>query len=82
MEFAIKVILKITTMKMKIKSALKKVGFHIENKPTTFFDVVCGMEFSAANAEHYSDFDGKIYYFCSASCKNHFDGDPEKYAGA
>ncbi len=45
-------------------------------------DVVCGMEFPAANAAHQSEHGGETYYFCSASCKSHFDGDPEKYAGA
>ena len=69
-------------MRKKIRSFLKKVGFHVEEKPDMLFDVVCGMEFPAANAKYQSVHKGDIYYFCSESCKNHFDNDPEKYAGS
>ena len=65
-----------------MKSILKKLGFHVEREPNVLFDVVCGMEFPRANAGQRSDYKGNAYYFCSESCKRHFDGDPEKYAGA
>ena len=68
-------------MRKKITSALKKLGLHVEQEPETLFDVVCGMEFNAANAEYRSDYKDGAYYFCSESCKDHFDSDPEKYTG-
>ncbi|MEK7616220.1 MAG: YHS domain-containing protein [Patescibacteria group bacterium] len=44
-------------------------------------DPVCGMEIDPAEAKHASDYKGETYYFCSASCKEHFDNNPEKYVG-
>lgn len=64
-----------------MKKILKKFGFHVEEESETRFDVVCGMEFPAANAKQASEYNGEIYHFCSQSCKNHFDSDPEKYVG-
>ena len=69
-------------MRKNMRSILRKFGFHIEQESETLFDVVCGMEFSAAKAEHRSDYKNQPYYFCSESCKRHFDGDPEKYTGS
>jgi len=69
-------------MHKKLKSILKKVGFHIEAEPGVLFDVVCGMEFPASNAKYKSVHKGDAYYFCSESCKKHFDSDLEKYAGS
>ena len=42
-------------------------------------DPVCGMEIDAASAAGRSEFAGTTYYFCSASCKQKFDGDPGRY---
>lgn len=69
-------------MRKKLESILKRVGFHIEDEPDMLFDVVCGMEFPAANAKYESVYKEGAYHFCSESCKSHFDGDPEKYAGS
>jgi YHS domain-containing protein len=43
-------------------------------------DPVCGMQVDERSAEATSEYRGKIYYFCSASCKATFDKNPEKYA--
>ena len=45
------------------------------------FDLVCGMEVDSAEAKHTSEYKCETYYFCSASCKEHFVNDPEKYVG-
>jgi Cu+-exporting ATPase len=42
-------------------------------------DVVCGMSVKVADAKYMSDHQGKIYYFCSESCKKKFDQEPAKY---
>lgn len=41
-------------------------------------DPVCGMEVDEKNAVT-SEYDGKIYYFCSPGCKAAFDENPKKY---
>jgi Cu+-exporting ATPase len=43
-------------------------------------DPVCGMDVDPARAAGSSVYDGKTYYFCSASCKQKFDRDPQTYA--
>ena len=43
-------------------------------------DVVCGMQIDPAKAAGKSEYNGKTYYFCSASCKAKFDANPKQYA--
>lgn len=45
-------------------------------------DPICGMEVDEKTAEFKSEYKGKTYCFCSVTCKNQFDKDPEKYVGA
>jgi len=47
---------------------------------TTERDVVCGMQVDPAKAAGTSQYNGKTYYFCSASCKAKFDANPAQYA--
>lgn len=42
-------------------------------------DVVCGMQVDPQRAAGQSEYQGQIYYFCSASCKRKFDSSPEAY---
>ncbi|HYB06666.1 MAG TPA: YHS domain-containing protein [Nitrososphaerales archaeon] len=42
-------------------------------------DPVCGMAVDEKKAQLKSEHDGRIFYFCSAGCKNSFDRDPQKY---
>jgi len=43
-------------------------------------DVVCGMQIDPSKAVATSQYNGKTYYFCSASCKAKFDANPKQYA--
>jgi Cu+-exporting ATPase len=43
-------------------------------------DVVCGMQIDPAKAAGTAEYNGKIYYFCSAGCKAKFEANPAKYA--
>ena len=45
-------------------------------------DPVCGMRIDPASAAGSAQYEGQRYYFCSASCKSKFDGDPARYAAA
>jgi YHS domain-containing protein len=42
-------------------------------------DPVCGMEVDEEGAAGKSEYMGKVYYFCSPSCKKAFDESPDKY---
>ncbi|MCE9565874.1 MAG: cadmium-translocating P-type ATPase [Planctomycetes bacterium] len=44
-------------------------------------DPVCGMRVDPATAAGSSEWDGKMYHFCSDACKTKFDADPAKYTG-
>ena len=45
-------------------------------------DPVCGMMVDEKKAKLKSDYNGKTFYFCAASCKATFDKNPAKFAGA
>jgi YHS domain-containing protein len=42
-------------------------------------DPVCKMKVDEAKAAGTSEYQGKTYYFCAASCKRKFDENPDKY---
>jgi len=42
-------------------------------------DPVCGMEITPSQAEETRMYEGKKFYFCSASCAKAFDKDPHAY---
>ena len=45
-------------------------------------DPVCDMEVDEQSAAGRSQYQGQTYYFCTESCKNEFDQNPEMYANA
>ena len=42
-------------------------------------DPVCNMNVDEKTAKLKSEYQGKTYYFCAASCKSTFDKTPAKY---
>lgn len=50
-----------------------------EHGNDTVKDPVCGMSVDTPTAKHSSEFDGKTWFFCSASCQIKFDADPEQF---
>jgi YHS domain-containing protein len=44
-------------------------------------DPICGMMVDEKKAKFKSDYNGKTFYFCAASCKATFDKSPTKYTG-
>jgi P-type Cu+ transporter len=59
------------------------MGFRITNEKEDAMmakDPVCGMDVDEKNAAGTAVHDGKIYYFCSTSCKTIFEKSPAKYA--
>lgn len=51
-----------------------------EQSPAVERDVVCGMKVDPAKAARSSEYQGRRYYFCSASCKAKFDANPRQFA--
>jgi Cu+-exporting ATPase len=49
------------------------------NSENTVKDPVCNMDVVPAKARGSSEYKGKKYYFCSQSCVQKFNADPEKY---
>jgi copper chaperone CopZ/YHS domain-containing protein len=49
---------------------------------TNVKDPVCGMTIDAASAAGESEFEGKIYHFCSKVCLETFKQNPSKYAAS
>ena len=43
-------------------------------------DPVCNMEVDEQSAAGRSQYQGQTYYFCTESCKNEFEQNPEMYA--
>ena len=43
-------------------------------------DVVCGMQVDPAKAAGTSQYNGKMYYFCSKGRKGKFNANPDQYA--
>ena len=42
-------------------------------------DLICGMNVDEKSARYKSEYKEKIYYFCSPTCKEDFDKNPEKH---
>lgn len=42
-------------------------------------DLVCGMEVDEENSPFTSRYKGRIFYFCSRSCKLEFEHNPERF---
>ena len=53
-------------------------GAHGPNA-STVIDPVCGMSVAPNAGKPTAEYDGIDYHFCSAGCKEKFQGDPERY---
>jgi YHS domain-containing protein len=42
-------------------------------------DPVCGMKINENDAAASTEYKRKVYYFCSPSCQDAFEKEPEKY---
>ncbi|MGQ9424784.1 heavy metal translocating P-type ATPase [Gilvimarinus sp. F26214L] len=51
---------------------------HNQHAPTELKDPVCGMSVTVESPHHY-EHHGEDFYFCSATCKDKFAADPDKY---
>ena len=58
-----------------------KIAFFKSNKDEKAQDPVCLMKVAKDENALFYEYKGETYYFCSESCKDHFDADPKKYIG-
>jgi YHS domain-containing protein len=65
---------------------LQLAGRHLEaldgvpKEAPMAIDPVCKMQVDENKAAGKSEYNGKTYFFCAASCKTKFDRDPKQYA--
>lgn len=52
-----------------------------EPEPAEAIDPVCGMTVLTAGAEHQTEYNGQMFYFCCAGCQESFEQNPEQYLG-
>jgi YHS domain-containing protein len=45
-----------------------------------FIDPVCYKQVNPETAQFSYEFNGKVFYFCSRSCRDKFDFEPARYA--
>ncbi len=64
-----------------IKKNFGTVKKHVKEARKMVVDPVCKMVVDEETARFRSEYRGKTYYFCSLSCKEAFDENPEKYVG-
>lgn len=57
-----------------------KSGGRLRRRMALVKDPICGMTIESTRAGGTSAFQGKTFYFCSASCKRTFDKDPARWA--
>src|ERR1700694_4356015 len=55
---------------------------HMQPKPNTVLDPVCGMYVDPETARGAAEYQGKTYYFGSSRCEERFRAEPEKYLAA
>ena len=52
---------------------------HRATGPAEVLDPVCGMTIAPGDAVGHVDYNGQTYYFCSATCQERFQADPEAF---
>jgi Cu+-exporting ATPase len=43
-------------------------------------DPVCGMELEESQAPATTEYEGRLYFFCSVACRAEFEANPELFA--
>lgn len=51
-----------------------------ESTVNSYKDPICGMDIKGSSITHFLE--GKMYYFCSESCKESFVANPPNYLGS
>jgi xanthine dehydrogenase accessory factor len=79
-EIAVSVLAQIVQLSRLQRTACEKPAIATEQQEAK--DPICGMTVHAGTAKHKSEYDGRVFYFCCAGCKQKFDKQPELFAAA
>jgi xanthine dehydrogenase accessory factor len=81
-EIAVSILAEIVQLRAaqaKLPATSKAARSALEVLKTEAKDLICGMMVDIAKARHKSEYQGSIFYFCCAGCKETFDRQPEKH---
>jgi xanthine dehydrogenase accessory factor len=78
-EIAVSILAEIIQVK-GAKSVTPKLKAELLVLPQEVKDPICGMSVEASTAKYKSEFQGNVFYFCCAGCKDKFEKHPDKYA--
>ncbi len=80
-EIAVSILAEIVQIRANAaKSAAKPAASAALNViPNEAKDPICGMTVEKSKAKHKAEFQGKMFYFCCAGCKQKFEQSPERY---
>lgn len=67
---------------MKLPKIIQNIFKKVDTEINEVKDPICGMKVNLEKTKHTSTYQGKVYGFCSESCKEEFDKSPYKYAEA
>jgi Cu+-exporting ATPase len=68
-------------MTLSLDNGRVSFGDRDEIELATATDPVCGCELRRADAAGAVDHHGVVYFFCSATCRDAFLAEPERYVG-
>jgi xanthine dehydrogenase accessory factor len=66
----------------KMSAALPVINLpvaHLQTSSDEAKDVICGMMVNKSKAKHQTEYQGKVFYFCCAGCKQTFEKSPQQY---
>jgi xanthine dehydrogenase accessory factor len=66
-----------TTSQPKASNGLPVINLPIISDEAK--DVICGMMVNKSKAKHQTEYQGKMFYFCCAGCKQTFEKSPQQY---
>jgi xanthine dehydrogenase accessory factor len=80
-EIAVSILAEIIQMRAKAAKAViqPKSGSVLPVLNAGAKDPICGMTVDQANAKYKAEFQGKMFYFCCAGCKQTFEQEPQRY---
>jgi len=78
-EIAVSILAEIVQL-TRAKTVTRETPARLPTVTSETRDPICGMTVDMGNAKHKSEYEGKTFFFCCASCKQKFEKQPELYA--
>lgn len=81
-EIALSVLAEIVQVRQATRPAPARQHEPSAAEPLEAVDPICGMTVNVATARYRAEFEGRVYYFCAAGCREQFLKEPQRYAGS